>query len=390
VPDDKKPSTGEGENPGPPSPAPSTKLGPEPPKSQSPQPPPKKDAKPESVGPPPALDERKLKYAELLPHSGAYDVGELTGMLTDGRAVVRGNAALALAAANQAPFELSTLLRDSEVAVALSAAEALGRLGPLARSLVPQMAQATHTAKPEVIEGIVSALAELFGRADEELTAALDAPSEVANKSVIAAAKVAGKHGIGFLARATSHERSRIRINAVAGLGLLGKTDPETAMACLTVLEASDPVPDVRTAAKQSMLAVVAREKVEVVDGLPKNIPDFEARKLTSSELAEYEAQIDLDQMVFALQDGRDHVRINAARALAVKGGKAGRAANAMGLLMRDSASGVRREVAKALGKLGAEAMPAAGDLIGALGDTDSDVWEAAMETLERLGERAS
>ena len=71
-------------------------------------------------------------------------------------------------------------------------------------------------------------------------------------------------------------------MNAVGGLGKLGKTDIEVAMAFLTELEANDPISDIRKAAKQAMLAVIAREKVEVVDALPKNIPDFEARKLSS------------------------------------------------------------------------------------------------------------
>jgi len=64
--------------------------------------------------------------------------------------------------------------------------------------------------------------------------------------------------------------------------------------------------------------------------------------------------------MIYALQDGRNHVRINAGRGLAAKGAKAGRAAGAMGLLMRDSVASVRAETAKALGKLGAEAVAAA------------------------------
>ena len=354
----------------------------------------KSDSKPaakkaEPSGPPPALDERRLKYGELLQHAASFDPAELLAMLPDGRAIVRANAALALAAANQAPSELVTLLRDSEVSVALAAAEALGKLGPLARPLIPQIVAALASAKPETTEAVVVTLAEMIGKADDELIASLDVPSELATKSVVAASRLAGRAGIAFLARATRHERSRIRINAVAGLGLLGKTDADTAMACLRQIESADPVPDVRTAAKHAMLAVVAREKVEVVDALPKNIPDFEARKLTNSELAEYEAVIDLDQMMFAVQDGRDHVRINAARALAVKGASAGRAAPAIGLLMRDSVASVRREAAKALGKLGGEAVPAAGDLVGALGDADDDVWQAASDTLENLGGRA-
>lgn len=354
----------------------------------------KPDSKPAKKAEPavlatPALDERKLKYAELLPHATSFDLAELVAMLPDGRAIVRANAALALAAANQASPELVTLLRDSEVSVALAAAEALGKLGPLARPLIPQMVAALASAKSETTEAVVASLAEMIGKADDELITALDVPSELATKSVVAASKLAGKEGIAFLTRATRHERSRIRINAVAGLGLLGKTDAQAAMACLSQIESTDPVPDVRTAAKHAMLAVVAREKVEVVDGLPKNIPDFETRKLTNSELAEYEAAIDIEQMVFALQDGRDHVRINAARSLAVKGGNAGRAATAIGLLMRDSVASVRREAAKALGKLGGEAVPAAGDLVGALGDSDEDAWQAARDTLESLGARA-
>jgi HEAT repeat protein len=361
---------------------------------------PKAEAAPPST--PPPLDERRLKYAELIPFASTFVPSELVAMANDGRAIVRGNAALALAAANHATPELVTLLRDSEISVGLAAAEAITRLGPLARPLVVGIAQAAETTKPEVTDAVVAALAELIGKPrkiepggpapigeEDELTLALDIPQDTAMKSIVAACKLAGRAGVGFLTRAARHERSRIRVNAIAGIGTLGKTDPETAMACLTHIEASDPVPDVRTAAKHAMLAVVAREKTAVVDGLPKNIPDFETRKLTNSELTDYADAIDIDQMIFALQDGRDHVRINAARALAVKGAKASRAATAMGLLMRDSTASVRRETAKALGKLGVEAVEAAPDLVGALGDADGEVAETASDTLEAMGGRA-
>jgi HEAT repeat protein len=338
---------------------------------------------------PPAFDERRLKYAELIPFGGTFAASELGQLANDGRAIVRANAALAFAAANIPAGELVTLLRDSEVSVGLAAAEAFTRLGPVARALVPGITLAANTTKPEVTDAIVAALAELIGKADEELTLGLDVPQDVAMKSVIAACKLVGKSGVAFLTRAAKHERSRIRVNAIAGLGKLGKTDADTAMACLTQIEASDPVPDIRTAAKQAMLAVVARDKVVAVDGLPKNIPDFEERKLTNSELADHGDAIDIDQMLFALQDGRDHVRVNAARALAVKGAQASRAATAMGLLMRDSTASVRRETAKALGKLGVDAVDAAPDLIGALGDADADVAEAASDAVEGMGERA-
>jgi len=71
--------------------------------------------------------------------------------------------------------------------------------------------------------------------------------------------------------------------------------------------------------------------------------------------------------MIYALSDGRTHVRINAARALGVKGEAAGSAVPNLGLACRDSIAQVRRESAKALGKLGGEALPAVPDLVGAL-----------------------
>src|SRR5262249_54872311 len=158
------------------------------------------------------------------------------------------------------------------------------RLGPLARPLIPAIAQACAGTQPQVTEAVVLAFADLVGKADDELIAGLDVPQDVAMKGVVEGCGRAGKAGIAALIKGVSHERSRNRINAIAGLGRFGKTDPEPALAALGHAEANDPVPDVRTASKQAMLAIVAREKVAAVDFLPKNIPDFEERKLSASE----------------------------------------------------------------------------------------------------------
>lgn len=337
-----------------------------------------------------ALDERKLRYAELAALREVLDADELIGMLRDGRGIVRANAVLGLAALGQAPPELVTLLRDSEGPVATAAAEAIGTLGLAARAHIPQIAQSLDGTYTAVTEALVGTFAEMIGSADEELTIALDLPFDLAMKGVVAAAGKLDAKGIKFLVKAAQHERSRIRINAIGGLGRFGKNDPTAAMACLTQIEASDPVPDARTAAKQAMLSVVAREKVEVADGLPKNVPDFEDRKLSASECSEYEAVIDIDQMIFALRDGRTHVKINASRCLGVKGDAAGRAVAEICLLLRDSSEQVRREAAKTLGKLGKTGLGAAPDLVVALGDADTDSAEAAQDTLAKLGPAAT
>jgi hypothetical protein len=337
-----------------------------------------------------ALEERRYSYDELRRNASQLVPDELIALLHDGRAHVRSNAVLGLAATGQAIPQIVPLLRDSESVPALAAAEALTRLGREIRPLIPQIVLAVDGTGPEVTQKVIAALADQIGHADDELTAALDIPFDLAMKSVVESAKLLGRPGVAFLIKAAKHERGRIRINAVGGLARIGKTDLDTAMAFLTELEATDPVPDVRTAAKQAALAVIAREKQVVVDRLPKNIPDFEERKLSASELSEYDNAIDLGEMMFALQDGRAHVKINAARALAVKGDKAGReAAAAMGLLMRDSVPQVRREIAKSLAKLGDAGTAAGNDLVGALGDGEVEVAETAQETLEGFGAAA-
>ena len=337
-----------------------------------------------------ALEDRRYSFDELKRGASQLSPEQLIALLVDGRAHVRSNAVLGLAATGQAVPQIVPLLRDSEQVAALAAAEAVGRLGREIRPLIPQIVLAVDGTGPEVTQKVIAALADQVGHADDELIVALDVPFDLAMKSIVEAAKLLGKQGVAFLIKAAKHDRGRIRINAVGGLARIGKTDIDASMAFLTELEATDPVPDVRTAAKQASLAVIAREKQVVVDRLPKNIPDFEERKLSASELSEYDNAIDIGEMMFALQDGRAHVKINAARALAVKGASAGRdAAAAMGLLMRDSVSQVRREVAKSLAKLGEIATAAGHDLVGALGDAEVEVAETAQETLEALGASA-
>jgi len=334
----------------------------------------------------PALDDRPLRFADLAPFAAQLDGDALVEMLRDGRGVVRANAALGLAAVRQATPELVMLLRDSEPRVAIAAAEALGLLGAQVRPLISQITLALDSAQTEVTDAVVGTLAALVGQADDELGMALDVPFALAMKTVVEACARLDRAGLAFLIAATKHERSRVRVNAIGGIARLGKADIEASMACLGHIEANDSVPDVRTAAKQAALAVIARPKAVAVDALPKNIPDFETRKLGASELAEYADAIVVDEMIYALSDGRSHVRINAARALAAKGAAAAGAVSHLGLACRDSAAQVRREAAKALGKLGDAALPAAGDLVGALSDAEDEVADAAAETLAQLG----
>ncbi|MFN0252557.1 MAG: HEAT repeat domain-containing protein, partial [Kofleriaceae bacterium] len=340
-------------------------------------------------GPMPPLDERRLAEADLAPFAAQLDPAALTDMLRDGRAVVRTNAVIGLGVLGHVSLDLVPLLRDSDLHVGSAVAQTLGKYPDKIRPLLGPITTALDGAQADVLEAVVDTLSALVGKADDELQEVLDVPQDLATKTVIAAAGKVGLAGIRLLLKAGAHERSRVRVNALSGLARYGKLDTETVLAFLATVESSDTVPDVRTAAKQASLAVIAREKVVAVDNLPKNIPDFEERKLSASELREVEQHIHVDEMLFALQDGRAHVKINAARALAVRGDKAGRAAAAMGVNLKDSVAAVRKETAKSLGKLGASALDAGAELVMSLGDADEEVAEAASETLEGLGASA-
>jgi len=337
------------------------------------------------AGSPASMEERWLRFDDLASFKGQLDREQLLAMIGDGRAMVRANAALGLAAIEHASLHLVNLLRDSDASVATAATEAIARLGERMQPFIGRITQALDGTRPEVTDRVLAFFADLVGVADDELVRALDVPLDLAMRTIVEVAARVHSRGVALLIRAAGHEHSRIRINAVAGLARVGSADSRAAMALLTRLEATDPVPDVRSAARKAMLAVVAQPEVEATYGLSTSIPEFEDRKLAAAELREYIDAIDIDEMINALRDGRNHVRINAARSLAVKGAEAGRAARAVGLLLRDGIPSVRREAARALGRLGDGAADAADDLVGALGDSNQEVADAAADTLAAL-----
>lgn len=338
---------------------------------------------------PPALDERWLRFDDLAGWRAQLDAAELLEMVRDGRAMVRANAALGLAAVDHPSLHLVNLLRDSDASVATAATEAIARLGARMQSFIGSITLALDSTRPEVTDRVLAFFADLVGLADDDLVGALDVPLDLAMRTIVEVCGRVHSRGVALLVRAAGHEHSRIRINAVAGLARIGSADSRAAMALLTRLEATDPVPDVRSAARKAMLAVVAQPEFDASYGLSTSIPEFEDRKLAAAELHAYVDAIDIDEMINALRDGRNHVRINAARSLAVKGEEASHAARAVGLLLRDGIPSVRREAARALGRLGPGAADAADDLVGALGDGNQEVAETAAETLAALGERA-
>src|SRR5258708_8723759 len=217
---------------------------------KKPQPAPKQADAPKAAAPaakkpdePFSLEERKLGFDELKRNVAQLDPAKLVDMLMDGRATVRANAALGLAATGQAVAQLVPLLRDSEAAAAAAAAEAIARLGRAVQPLVVDITKALDTAQPDITDKVVGALADLIGYADDELTLALDVTNELAMKSVVAAARKVGKAGVACLIPAARHQPRRIRLNAVDGLPPIGQTEPDTPTAFPPPPDATPPAP---------------------------------------------------------------------------------------------------------------------------------------------------
>ncbi|MDX2090309.1 MAG: HEAT repeat domain-containing protein [Kofleriaceae bacterium] len=322
--------------------------------------------------------------------SNVHSVDALIANLRDGRATVRAEALRGLAATKHTGPELVPFLRDTELHVALAAAEALVELGVAQKANVVAIANALDGAKRAVCDTVERFLSELVGRADAELLQIFDAAESVACKALVRACGRLGPGGLHFLQRAARDDRPRVRINAAFGVGAIGELEAVSSMALLFELAGQDDVADVRSAAQRAGASLAQRLKSLDAEGRrakgasSATVPAFEQRELTAAEYAATAKTASLEDLLRALTNWRSLVRINALRILAQQGREAIAAAGAVAPLLRDDETNVRLEAARALGKLGAPYVAAA--LARALGDPEPDVVAAVAQAIAELG----
>lgn len=345
---------------------------------------------------PDAVDDRPLTYDEQVARKGALVADDLILALRDGRAVIRANAALGLAALGHTGADLVPFLRDSHPVAARAAAEAIGHLGKAQRAHLVAIAAALDGARPEVFEQVVAMLATLVGQADGELLAVLDTTDALAARAVIEACARVGVRGLHLLQAATTDGRARVRFNAVRGVGQLADLEPVTSIEAMRAVAYGDSVSDVRAAALTAIASYVARARSEAAarrkagQPVPPAVPELTARALTTDELRKAAALAPLDELLLALIDARVEVRLNAARVLALQGPAAGPAAAPLGVATRDADATVRAEAARAIGALGEAGALAAAALVRALGDDDAAVIAATDAALTAQGPAAT
>ena len=344
----------------------------------------------------PEADDRALTYDEQLARKAALVADELVMGLRDGRAVVRANAALGLAAIGHTGADLVPFLRDSHPVAARAAAEAIGHLGQAQRAHLVAIAAALDGARPDVVELIVAMLATLVGHADEDLLAMLDTTDAIAATAVIEACARVGVRGLQLLQAATTDRRARVRSNAVRAVGLLADLEPVPSIEAMRAVAYTDGVADVRAVALTAIATYVARTRGEAAarrkagQPVPAVVPELMARALTTDELRKAAALAPLDELLLALLDARVEIRLNAVRVLALQGPAAGAAAAPLGVATRDPDATGRAESARAIAALGDGGVLAAPALVRALGDDDAAVIAAAEAALTAQGPAAT
>jgi len=343
-----------------------------------------------------SIEDRPMDLAELVAAKAQLNKDALVAKLLDGRAHVRGNALLGLAALGYGGAEYASFLRDGEARVARAAAEALLHVASTQQANIVAIAEKLDGARPEVAATIAKMFAQLVGTADAELIAALDTSKVAPAQTIIAAAEEVGIRGLRLLEKAARDERTRVRINALRGVAMLGELDQNTSMEVLTDVEREDKVSDVRATARTAIGVLAVRTRNAAASARksagpqPPVIPELDSRDLTPDQILKAAAKAPVDELMRALLERRLHVRTNAVKMLGAKGEAAPATARGLAVILRDEDASVRAETAASLGKMGASALVAAPALVAALADPDPAVATAAEAALAALGPAAT
>lgn len=385
-----------------------------------------------AVVPIPGFFERLLADDQVL---GEAEVDEVLHASGDGRPIVRANAVkwLGLAevaretseVASRVLARLSPLMRDPEAVVRVEVARTAGALGEaeairaLAVGLgdkLPAVREAAMTALvglgPEslgplleevragdaqrlerIYDGVRQVVGQLGAGAVQELADALRGERELTSLArevaCLALADLGGaaEDALPSLLLLLGDPAAEVRAAAATALGFIGLED-EIVLRDLKGL-LTDGVASVRRQAALAAARITGRPLDDRRPAEPRVVPivGFEADVLERDELAAGAAEAGVDLLVHALNDGREVVRQNAARALSCLAGQSGldAAARPLAMLLRDGDVAVRRAAAEALRDIGKDALGAAWYLTGALADPDDEVREAVISALVGL-----
>lgn len=323
-------------------------------------------------------------------HLKSLDPDQLADALSDGRAVVRANAARAFAVlggrAAGALHLLLVVLKDSHPEVRLAAVEAFAALGPAAAEAgAAHLVTRLGDRHPDVVHAAGEALRAMGDAALPALLDGLDGTARFVSLRLIPALSMHGAAAAEALAGALSHPSARVRTRALDGLVALGRA---TASGLRPAVESTleDPSSEVRNAARRTLDFIDGRDEAPAArDSGPMPVDGFDRQPLEAADFAKTKPPLDSEWLLGALRDGRPMVRRNAAAALGSMG-HGREVSGALSLLLKDGVPDVRVAAAQALGALAFKDAAAAVTLVTALSDQVPRVSLAAFQAFEALG----
>ena len=344
------------------------------------------------------FDDRVLDSETLRRGARKTSLERMLRAFRDGRPWVRANAARLVPAlggeAVAAMPAVGVLARDGMIEVRRAAAEALGALVKEASAEAKQdglamLVRLLEDKAESVRKTAASGLAALGEEALPALTEGLERPFEVAQKAVLPLIVALGPKALGALGTALGNESPLVRAGALRALRALDRELVERLKASVAQAE-TDSDDQIRAEAKAT-LAFIDKRDVQPVALEPLPLPaafvagPLDARGVTSA------ARLEASLLLKALQDGREIVRANAARALGQSGGleHPDRVAVRIALLLRDADPGVREAAVAGLEGLGAAIAPAAYWLAVGLGDPDPVLRERIVGLYASIYEHA-
>ena len=311
----------------------------------------------------------------------------LVRALTDGRDVVRANAALGLevlGGAHELAWPLLVrALKDHDAEVRVRAAEALGAMAPR-RDVAFDLVRRLDDPSPRVVAAAEAALRAFGEFALDALMYALDDRPEIVGRSVLPMIAGLGPKAIDKLVIAQRYDSALVRRNALIGLRLLERDIAKAAR--IAVVQARlDEDREVRLEALRTLDWIDGVEHVFVRE--PRVLPseDFATGPVPIERLKDEAAGYDAVALSELLFDGRRAVRENAAAAH----GAIARYHPWLGILLKDGVGAVQVAAAQALQALGMDALPSAQALVGAMLEDEPEVRDAAKASLLGFGKRA-
>jgi HEAT repeat protein len=328
------------------------------------------------------FEERHLSLAELDKHKAEIEKHtekDLRALVEDGREVVRGNVALAVAVGGKTTLAglLGVLMRDAAPRVRLAAAQAIDRLGDAA---VIETADDLVRALGDADDTVADACATVLGARKARVLSALlrgletDKPAHAGRViNLIVALPMASE----CLVDAFGGPAVNVQVNAAMGLARLGPSRVGDGRKTLLGARTRG---DART-------REAVRKALEILDGPPPTGPapvavdGFETRFLGPEAFTD-PTKLRVDDLAHYLRDGRPIVRGNSATALGTLGNAAIDTLRPLAVLLRDDEMKVRLAAIATIDKLGDAAVKeVAPSLIGAMRG-DAEVAAAAAKVL--------